>query len=272
MWNDNLQNIFFKVLFVGLTLYGTFLLDKYLIKFFNLWIKKRAEHEAIDQTIASFVKIIFKVLLWLLATLFILQNLGLEITALLGGLGIAGLAVAFAFQKILEDIFSFFLIYFDKPFKVGDYIMVGADAGTVKNIGMRMTSLITPGGQELLISNRELTNSRIQNFKKMKKRRVVFSFGLNYDTSLKKLEAVKSIVRETFASLASEKVQLDRVHLKQLADSALVFEVAYDVLSREYMDFMDLQEKINLNLLKAFAKEKISFAYPTQTIQLQKSV
>lgn len=272
MWNENFQNIVLKVLFVGLAFYGTFLLDKYTGKLFNLWLKKKAEKEAIDQTVASFVKIIFKVLLWILATLFILQNLGLEITALLGGLGIAGLAAAFAFQKILEDIFSFFLIYFDKPFKVGDYIMIGNDAGTVKNIGMRMTSLITPGGQELLISNRELTNSRIQNFKKMKKRRVVFNFGLSYDTSVNKLEKIKLIVAETFVALANEKVQLDRVHLKELSASALLFEVAYDVLSREYIEFMDLQEKINLSLLKAFAKEKISLAYPTQTIKLQKSV
>jgi small-conductance mechanosensitive channel len=272
MWNENLQNFLLKTLFVGLTLYGTWLFDKYAMKFINLWTKKKAEHEAIDQTVVSFAKIIFKVLLWLLVALFVLQNLGLQITALLGGLGIAGLAIAFAFQKILEDVFSFFLIYFDKPFRVGDYIMVGADAGTVKSIGMRMTSLTTPGGQELLISNRELTNSRIQNFKKMKKRRVIFNFGLSYDTSVAKLETSKLIVRETFASLAAEKVQLDRVHLKELAASALVFEVAYDVLSREYVEFMDLQEKINLNLLKAFAKEKISLAYPTQTIKLQKSV
>lgn len=270
MWDANLQNFLLKALFVVLALYVTWLFDKHATRFINLWTKKKAEHEQIDQTIVSFAKIIFKVLLWLLVALFILQNLGLQITALLGGLGIAGLAIAFAFQKILEDIFSFFLIYFDKPFKVGDYIMVGTDAGTVKNIGMRMTSLTTPGGQELLISNRELTNSRIQNFKKMKKRRVVFSFALSYENSMTKLETAKLIVRETFAVLASEKAQLDRVHLKELADSALLFEVAYDVLSREYTEFMDLQEKINFSLLKAFAKEKISLAYPTQTIKLQK--
>ncbi len=271
MWSENLPSIVSKVAIVLGSFYFTWIFERLAMRAFNSWVKKQPESEQLDPTITSFIKIIFKIILWIIVTLFVLQNLGLQITALLGGLGVAGLAVAFAFQRILEDIFSFFLIYFDKPFKVGDYIMVGPDAGTVKNIGVRMTKLTTPGGQELLISNRELTNARLQNFKKMKERRVVFSFGVTYETKVEQLEKTKKIIASIFAELNEDLVRLDRSHLKELADSALVFEVVYFIKSKEYLEYMNIQEQINLALLKALAKEKISLAYPTQTINLVKS-
>lgn len=269
--NENVLAVLNKVVIVLASFYATWLLQRFAIRAFNAWVKKQGDGEQIDQTIASFIKIIFKVVLWIVATLFVLQNLGLQITALLGGLGVAGLAVAFAFQRILEDVFSFFLIYFDKPFKVGDYIMVGPDAGTVKNIGVRTTKLTTPAGQELLISNRELTNARLQNFKKMKKRRVVFTFGVTYDTPVAKLETAKQLVTDIFAQLDQNLVEFDRVHLKELADSALLFEVAYHVLTKEYADYMNVQEQINLALLADLKKHKIELAFPTQTVHLQKT-
>lgn len=271
MLSENILAMASKGVMIVLSFYATWLFQRLVIKSFNSWIKKQPETEQIDQTIASFIKIIFKIVLWILVVLFVLQNLGLQITALLGGLGVAGLAVAFAFQRILEDVFSFFLIYFDKPFKVGDYISVGPDSGTVKNIGVRTTKLTMPGGQELLISNRELTNARLQNFKQMKKRHVVFNFSLTYETSPTQLEKVKQIVITSFKNLNSEIVALDRVHFKSLGETGLIFEVAYDVLSKDYVDYMDLQEKINLTLLKNFVKEKISFVFPSQATFLHQA-
>jgi small-conductance mechanosensitive channel len=269
--SENILAILSKILMVAASFYATWLLQRFAIKAFNAWIRRQDEAEQMDQMVASFIKIIFKVILWIIVTLFVLQNLGLQITALLGGLGVAGLAVAFAFQRVLEDVFSFFLIYFDKPFKVGDYIMVGADAGTVKNIGVRTTKLTTPAGQELLISNRELTNSRLQNFKKMKKRRAALTFGVTYDTSVEKLATAKKLVVEIFSKLDQDLVELDRVHLKELADSALLFEVVYHVLNKEYADYMNVQEQVNLALLAGLKKHKIELAFPTQTIHLHKA-
>lgn len=257
-----------KILFVVAVLYATYVFERFALRLFNRFLEKKAEAEELDRTVAAFVKVVVRVLLWIIVTLFVLQNLGFQITALLGGLGVAGLAAAFAFQKILEDVFSFFLIYFDKPFRVGDYIVVGNDMGTVKNIGMRMTRLDTPNGQELLISNRELTNARLQNFKRMQRRRALLSFTITYGTSLSKVEQVKTLVAEIFTDL--KQAELDRIHLKELADSGITFEAAYYVASREFKVFMDVQEQVNLALLKTLAKQKIDLAYPTQTIELKK--
>lgn len=271
MYNETIQDILWKAILILGSFYLTLYFEKFVLKIFNVWLKSKSTSEEVDQTVVSFVKIIFKIVLWIVVALFVLQNLGLQITALLGGIGVAGLAVAFAFQKILEDVFSFFLIYFDKPFKVGDFIMVGQDSGTVKNIGVRMTKLTMPAGQELLISNRELTNSRLQNFKKMKKRGTIFNFSVSYDTPVEKLERIDQIITSIFNDLNKKDVELSRVHFKALGESALIFEVSYQILSKEFDVYMNLQEKINLAMIRSFAKEKISFAYPTQTIKVQKT-
>lgn len=260
MWNETIQEIVSKLVIVVASIYATLLFERFAMKIFSAWLKKQGQEEEIDQTVVSFVQIIFKVVLWVLVILFILQNMGLHISALLGGLGVAGLAVAFAFQKILEDVFSFFLIYFDKPFRVGDYIMVGADSGTVKAIGVRTTKLTTSEGQELLISNRELTNARLQNFKKMKQRRVVFTLKLTHETNTAQLKKTKVIITEIFEKMDEKMVKFNRVHLKEISETALVFEIVYTLLSKEYDDYMDVQERINLTLLEALHREKIQLA------------
>jgi hypothetical protein len=175
---------------------------------------------------------------------------------------------AFALQNILSDLFSSFSIYFDKPFVEGDFIIIGNDMGIVKKIGIKSTRIQTLQGQELVVSNKELTSTRINNYKKMSKRRAIFNFGVEYSTSKKKLEKIPTIVKKIINNI--ELASLDRAHFKSFGDSSLDFEVVYYVDSSDYAKYMDIQQEINLALVLAFEKEKINFAFPSRTIYMAK--
>ncbi|MDP2735955.1 MAG: mechanosensitive ion channel family protein [bacterium] len=206
--------------------------------------------------------------IWAVALLLVAQNLGFDITALVAGLGIGGLAIAFALQNILSDIFASFSLYFDKPFETGDFIIVGSDMGTVKHIGIKSTRIQTLQGQELIIPNKDLTGSRVNNYRKLEKRRVAFPFGVTYETKAEKVRAIPGIVQEIFKGI--ELADLDRAHFKEFGPSSLNFEVVYYANTKEYNVFMDMQQEINLQLKERLEKEGIEFAYPTQTVYVRK--
>lgn len=205
-----------------------------------------------------------KFALWVMAILFILSNLNINITSFVAGLGIGGIAIAFALQNILSDLFSSFAIYFDKPFVVGDFIMFGDQKGVVEKIGIKTTRLRSLFGEEIVVSNKDLTSSVIQNFKKMKERRVVFNFGVTYDTPTKKLREIPKIVEDIIE--AFEATRIDRVHFKKFGDFSLDFEASFYLSTPNYKEYMDVQQEINLKIMEAFSKKKIEFAFPTQTI------
>lgn len=230
----------------------------------NLYIAKQSDKSRLDKTIISFINTIIRILLWLLVGLIVLENLGFNVTVLLGGLGVAGIAVGFALQSILADFFAFFSIYFDKPFKRGDFIVIGADKGTVVHIGIKSTRIQTLQGEELIVSNQELTSVRVNNFKKMEKRRIEFTFGVVYDTPNAKLKKIPTIVRKI---IRNEKLaSIDRVHFTELGDYSLNFEVVYFILDKDFKKYRDAQQRINLKLKDIFEKEGIEFAHPTQTL------
>ncbi|MFQ5661664.1 MAG: mechanosensitive ion channel family protein [Candidatus Paceibacteria bacterium] len=215
-----------------------------------------------------YVNMIAKFLLWAIGLLLIFSNLGIDVTSLIAGLGIGGIAIAFAIQNILSDLFSSFAIYFDKPFSVGDFIIAGSHMGTVEKIGIKTTRIRALQGEEIVISNNELTGARIQNFKKMQKRRIVSSFGILYETPVEKVKKIKEIVKNIFDTL--ESADLDRIHFKELGDFSLNFEIVYHITTGDYNEYMNVREKFNLALMEAFEKEKIEFAYPTQKLFLTK--
>jgi small-conductance mechanosensitive channel len=206
--------------------------------------------------------------LWGMGLLVVLSNLGVDITSLIAGLGIGGLAVAFALQNILEDLFSSFTIYFDKPFEAGDFIAVGSTVGTVQHIGVKSTRVRALSGEEIVVSNKELTSATIQNYKKMEKRRVVFTFGVTYETATDKMRDILKIVENIFSKM--EKVSFDRVHFKSFDDSALTYEVVYHIQESDYNLYMDIQQEVNFQLKDIFEEKGISMAYPTQTIYMKK--
>lgn len=233
-------------------------------------LKRKARSEEDESAAAAFSYLgnIAKWLLWVFAALAVLANFGVNITSVLAGIGIMGLAVGLALQNILADLFSSFAIFFDKPFQAGDFITTGAHSGTVEHIGIKTTRIRAQQGEEIVISNQELTSARVQNFRKLNERRVVFSIGILYETPYEKVERVPEMMQEILNN--TEKVRIDRIHFKELGDSALLFEAVYLVTSDSYADKMDVQQKINYALVEKFEKEGIGFAYPTQTVYLAK--
>ena len=211
---------------------------------------------------------VFKWALWLFGLLLVFSNLGINITSLIAGLGIGGLAVAIALQNILSDLFSSFAIYFDRPFTVGDFIVVGNNMGIVEKIGLKTTRIRALQGEEVVISNNELISSRIQNFKKMKERRVVFKFGVEYSTPLKKLKKISEIVRKII--VVEKLARFDRAHFMEFSDSSLNFEIVYYILSSDYNDFMNTHQSILFQVKENLEKENISMAFPSRTVYLKK--
>ncbi len=217
----------------------------------------------------KYLSIVAKFLLWAFAGLFFIANIGIEITPLIAGLGIGGIAIAFALQNILSDIFNYFSIYLDKPFRVGDFLIIGDDLGAVKKIGLRSTRIQTLRGEELIVSNNELTSTRIHNFKKMKERRITFTFGVTYETPVKKLEKIPLIVKKAIGE--AKETRFDRAHFKEFSNFSLNYEIVYYMLNPDYNLYMDRQQQINLAIKKAFEKEGIDFAYPTQLLYTKKA-
>jgi len=243
-----------------------------IIKAFENFIIHMTENENVEKrlnkNIAQNISTLIKIALWTFALLMILSNWGVNITSLIAGLGIGGIAIALALQKILGDIFSSFSIFIDKPFEVGDFIVIGSDMGVVKKIGIKTTRVTTLQGEELVVANQELTNERVRNFKKMEKRRVVFPFGVLYETPQKKLEKIPDMVKEIIKK--QEGTEVDRVHFKEFGDFSLNFEVVYYINTNDYTKYMDVQQAINFGINEEFQKEGIEFAYPTQKLYLNK--
>lgn len=252
---------------------GTYLIARILIKIIDygansLQHKMEEDNHTGEKGIINIIKTILAISVWIVAAILILENVGYDVSALVAGVGISGIAIAFAFQNILEDLFASVSIYFDKPFKEGDFIIVGSDMGTVKKVGLKTSRLKTLQGEELIISNKELTQARIRNYKRMKNRRVEFKVGVTYDTSTAKLKKIPKLISQIFEKI--ESTELKRVHFESFGDFSLNIEIVYVLKDKDYDVYMDVQQTINLGIKDSFEKEGIEFAYPTQTILLQK--
>jgi small-conductance mechanosensitive channel len=223
-------------------------------------IGQRVSHDAAGATTLAIVGFISRLVLWSVVILLILGN----VTGLVAGLGIGGIAVALAAQNILGDLFASLSIALDKPFLIGDFIIVGDKMGTVEYIGLKTTRLRSLGGEQIVFSNTDLLNNAIRNYKRMFERRVLFSIGVVYETDQKTLAMIPGMIREIIES--QPKTRFDRAHFKEFGDFALVHEVVYYVLDPDYNVYMDIQHKINLALFQRFADAGIEFAYPTRRI------
>jgi len=240
-----------------------------LQEFVNFAVRKlSSEDRKVSSSVVSSISIMAKTVLWSFAILLILSNWGINISSLVAGLGIGGIAIALAVQKILSDVFSSFSIFVDKPFEEGNFIIVGQDMGTVQKIGIKTTRIKTLQGEELVISNQELTTERVRNFKRMKERRVSFTIGVTYETTLTKLQNIPNMIKDIVES--QETARFDRAHFKEYGDFSLNYEIVYYVKSKDYLVYMNTQQAINFALNERFVKEGIEFAYPTQTIFVKK--
>ncbi|MGL5514629.1 MAG: mechanosensitive ion channel family protein, partial [Sporomusa sp.] len=184
--------------------------------------------------------------------------------AVVAGLGIGGIAVALAAQKMLGDLFSYVALVFDRPFEIGDFIIIGDHAGTIEHIGIKTTRIRSLGGEQLIFANSDLTSSRIQNYKRMASRRVVFKFRVMYHTTSQQLKEIPDIVRQIIENI--DDATLDRAHFTSFGDFSLDFEVVYYVTGNDYAKYMNIQQKINLDLKEAFEQRNIEFAYLTKLL------
>lgn len=238
-----------------------------LIEFITLkQLKLEDENDA--RSAAQALSLSAKILLWSLGMLLVLSNIGVDVTSLIAGLGIGGIAVAFAVKDMLGDLFSSFTIYFDKPFRIGDFIVVGDKLGTVQKIGMKTTRIKSLQGEEIVIPNQKLTSELVQNYKRMEERRIEMHIGVAYETPVKKLKQIPQWIQEIISQ--QEKAEFKRAHLESFGDSSLVFEYIYVVLESDYELFMDINQAVNLSILEKFEQEKITIAYPTQTVYIKK--
>ncbi|OQX78857.1 MAG: mechanosensitive ion channel protein MscS [Candidatus Omnitrophica bacterium 4484_70.1] len=251
-----------------LTLFTAHLVNQLTVYAFRTYWRRRGGDKALDRSLKGIFRVT-KVVVWGLAIVFFLDNIGFKISTVIAGLGIGGVAIALAAQTILKDIFSYLSILFDHPFEVGDFIIIDNYLGTVEYIGIKTTRIRSLGGEQLVFSNTDLTDSRLRNYKRMEKRRVVFRIGVVYSTPLDKLKKIPKIIEEIIKNVKD--TIFDRAHFFSYGDFSLIFEIVYYVIGSDYNKYMDIQQEINFAIKERFEKEEIEFAYPTQTIYLSKS-
>lgn len=234
------------------------------------WIELKRRHSLSHDRAAAgtlgIIAIIIRMLIWAVVLLLTLDNLGINITTLVAGLGIGGIAIALAVQNVLGDLLASLSITLDKPFVLGDSLVVGDFKGKVEHIGIKSTRLRSVDGEQIIMPNADLLKSRVRNYGRMQERRVQFSIGVTYETPKDKLASVPAIVRAIVE--AQSEVRLDRCHLARLGAFSVDYEVVYYVLSADYNQYMDIQQDINLRIYAAFAEQQIEFAYPTQKLWL----
>lgn len=268
--SDFTSRIIYFAFIVSSVFYAIKALERYIDYGAEMVIKKQKEEQggggslAIVQISGSLIKFG----LWGGAILLIISNLGINVTSLVAGLGIGGLAVALAIKEILSDLFSSFSIFFDKPFKVGDFIVSGSDKGTVTKIGIKTTRLQSLVGEELVISNTTLTKATLQNFGKLEKRRVSFNIFVDQETTPAKLKKIPGLIAKI---IKKEKIaEVSRVHFSSIDESNFIFNIVYFANTSNYVEYMDAQQAINIGIVEMFSKEKIHFSHPTQTVYVKK--
>lgn len=226
----------------------------------------RQEDREVKKRQVRGILVIVNIVVWALGIVFLLDNMGRDVTAIIAGLGVGGIAVALAAQTILGDLFSYFVIFFDRPFEIGDFIIVDDKMGNVEYVGIKTTRIRTLNGEILVMSNTDLTNSRLHNYKQMQRRRIVFKIGVTYQATYEQLQAIPGFIKDIIDDV--DGLTLDRTNFSGYGDSSLDFETVYYVETDDYNLYMNMQEQVYLALFKKFAEEGISFAYPTRTLFL----
>ncbi|MET1024566.1 MAG: mechanosensitive ion channel family protein [Pseudoxanthomonas sp.] len=241
----------------------------------RFWVEDSKTRAAQDTNLGATtslgaVKFVGLTVLWAVVLLVILQNLGVDITALIAGLGVGGIAVALAVQNILGDLFASLSIVIDKPFVVGDFVVVGEFAGTIEHVGLKTTRLRSLSGEQLVFANSDMLSARLRNYKRMDTRRIVFEFRVPLSTPHDKLATIPGVVREILDGI--DNAVYDRAHFRGFGESAFDFEVVYIMQTPDYTAYMDTQQAINLELVRRFSQAGIAFAFPVRTLEFPRAL
>lgn len=261
--HDGVRTFIFLIILLQSALWGTGIIA-YMIAHMA---KQRLAEGAASATTLAALGFVMRLVLWTVVLILALDNLGFNITTLVAGLGIGGIAVALALQSILGDLIASLSIALDKPFVIGDFIVVDTIQGTVEHVGLKTTRLRSLSGEEIIIANADLLKSRIRNYRRMQERRAVFTVAITYATPPDKVASLPGFLKE--AIMAQPDARFDRAHFKSFGESALLFEAVYFVTKPDYGVFMDVQEQINLNVLRRCTEEGIVFAFPTRTLYVK---
>jgi small-conductance mechanosensitive channel len=257
-----LARAFVLLLLVQFGMWGNGLLEAWLKRF----TKRRLAADAASVTTMRAVVMVMKLVLFVALLLVALQSLGVNVTALVAGLGIGGVAVALAVQSVLGDLIASFSIVLDKPFVVGDSIAVDNVSGTVEEVGLRSTRIRATSGEQIIMSNTDLARSRIRNHKRMAERRVAFTIGVEYGTPSEALREIPAMIRELITGTPN--TRFDRSHFWSLGESALLIETVYFVRSPDYNLYMDIQQHLNLEILRRLEDMQVRVAVPGRKVLL----
>jgi small-conductance mechanosensitive channel len=263
------RNIVYSIAAIALIVQGGLWLNGLLLFWLKNDEKDRKINDPASVAAVSAMGFVGRLVLWAVVLLLVLDNLGVNVTALVAGLGVGGIAVALAVQNILGDLLASLSIVLDKPFTVGDFLIIDDYLGSVEHIGLKTTRIRSLSGEQLVFSNTDLLKSRIKNYGRMFERRVVFNIGVTYQTPHEKLRRIPEIIQEAIE--AQNPVRFDRSHFRSYEDFSLDFETVYYVLKPDYNVYMDIQQEINLQIYSRFEEEGIEFAYPTQTLYVANS-
>ncbi|MGN6390221.1 MAG: mechanosensitive ion channel family protein [Burkholderiaceae bacterium] len=262
-WSARVNNLWFIALGLQIALWA----NRGITLGTHHYLSRGSAIEAVRTSASTTLMIWFlRVVLWAVVLLAMLSNLGVNITAFVASLGVGGIAVALAVQNILGDLFASLSIAVDKPFEVGDFIIMGDVMGSVEQVGLKTTRLRSLGGEQIVMSNTELLKNTIRNYKRMAERRVVFGFGVTFDATPEQLAKVPGIIKDIIQS--QDKTRFDRAHFKGFGASSLDYEVVYYVLSPDFNLYMDIQQTINLQLMRELDRLDVEFAFPVQTVYL----
>ena len=266
--NETFDLVFGRLLVIGMLIqFGIWAVAGFG-RFMRLRREQQLEEDASAVAAMDIVSFLIRVSVWAIVFVLTLDNLGVNITALVAGLGVGGIAVALAAQNIIGDLFASLSIVLDRPFVLGDFLSIDDMHGTVERVGLKTTRVRSLSGEQLVFSNNDLLNSRIRNYGRLVERRIVFSLGVTYQTPHEKLELIPKLVEEIIRK--QELTRFDRAHFKQYGDFSLNFEIVYWVESSDYALYMDIQQTVNLEIFRRFADEGIEFAYPTQTLFMER--
>lgn len=266
IWPERLANILEVIFVVVLTYYAIRLVSSVILMVLRSYIRRQEGGEEKVKQMGGIILIV-NIVIWVTGLVFMFGNLGYDVTAIIAGMGIGGIAVALAAQNIIGDLFNYFVIFFDRPFEVGDFLVVGDKNGVVEKIGVKTTRIATLSGEQLVFSNSDLTGSRIHNYKKMQRRRIVFGVGVTYETPVEEVRGIPAILKQIVES--QDQVTFDRAHFKGFGDSSLDFEIVYFVENAAFNTYMDIQQEINLQIYQQFGDRNISIAFPTRTLYLR---
>ncbi|WPR76874.1 mechanosensitive ion channel family protein [Algoriphagus sp. NG3] len=266
VWPERFTSILEVVFVVIITYYAIRLISSIILMLLQSYIRRQEGGEEKVKQMGGVILII-NVIIWMIGLIFMLSNLGYNVSAIIAGMGIGGIAIALAAQNIIGDLFNYFVIFFDRPFEVGDFLVVGDKNGIVDKIGIKTTRIKTLSGEQLVFSNSDLTSSRIHNYKKMERRRIVFTVGVTYETPVEQVKMIPGILKEIVES--EKRVNFDRAHFKEFGDSSLDYEIVYIINSADFNTYMDIQQDFNFKIYEKFNEMGISIAFPTRTLYLR---